>query len=156
VIGSLVAQLCSQFGWYPEELELAFDHSSNIAGQKRRPSFSVLRDTLLSFAGDNKIILLIDALDECGRRKDVLDFISNLKEATRYINILITSRDESDIQEALHSFTRLRIESRLNDMDRDIRYFINNRLQSDRKLQWLNSSVKADIAGSLNTKSAGM
>jgi hypothetical protein len=109
VIGSLVAQLCSQFGWYPEELELAFDHSSNIAGQKRRPSFSVLRDTLLSFAGDNKIILLIDALDECGRRKDVLDFISNLKEATRYINILITSRDESDIQEALHSFTRLRI-----------------------------------------------
>jgi hypothetical protein len=156
MIGSLVAQLFSQFGWCPEELELAFDRSSNIAGQRRGPSLSVLQQALQAFARNSTVILLIDALDECGSRKDALDFISSLTKTMQNVNVLITSRDELDIREALHSFARLRMESRLEEMNLDIRFYIDSRLQSDSKLQWLNSSVKTDIVSLLNSKSAGM
>jgi hypothetical protein len=156
MVGSLVAQLCSQSGWCPKELELAFDRSSNIAGQKKRPSFSVLQEALQAFATHNKVILLIDALDECDGRKDFLEFISSLAKTMQNVNILVTSRDEPDIREALHCFARLRMESRLEEMNLDIRYYIDSRLQSESKLQWLNSSVKTDIVSLLNSKSAGM
>jgi hypothetical protein len=156
VIGSLVAQLCSQLGCYPEELELAYDRSNTMGGQRRRPTLLVLMHTLQSFARDNEIILLIDALDECSNRKDLIDFICKIPEEMRHIKIFITSRDELDIQEAFRPFTRLRIESHLDEIDQDIRYYIDQCFHSDRQLQWLNSSVKIDIASSLNSKSAGM
>lgn len=156
VIGSLVAQLCSQVGWYPEELELAYDRSSNTAGQKRRPTFSVLQQALEVLAKDGKLILLVDAIDECNCRKDLIELICRLTQTIQQVKILITSRDELDIREAFHVFARVRMESRLEDMDRDIRDYINSRLQSDPKLQWLNASIRATIASSLNAKSAGM
>lgn len=156
LVGSLAAQLCHQFGWFPEELVHAFDHSRNGVGQTKRPRYALLTEVLQSFSSIWRISLLIDALDECGGRKDVLDFLTNLQEATRNVSIFITSRDELDIQEALRSFTRLRIENHLDQVDRDIGYYINHRLQSDKTLQRLTTSIKNDIQRSLTSKSAGM
>ena len=156
VIGSLVAQLCSQVGRYPDELEIAYDRSSNMPGQRRRPSLSVLQHVLQVFAEKGKLILLVDAVDECNCRKDIIEFISSLTQTIQHVNILITSRDELDIREAFHVFTRVRMENQLENMDGDIRNYIDSRLQSDPKLQWLNPSIRATIASSLNARSAGM
>lgn len=154
VIGSLVAQICSQLGSFPAELEAAFAHSSS-GGAKRRPEISVLTSTLVVLAKENKIILLIDALDECSKRGDMLTAISNLKEADN-IQIFITSRAEPEIPEGLDFFRRLKIESNLQAVDLDIRNYINRRLESDRKLLWLKPALKSDIIESLNKKSQGM
>jgi hypothetical protein len=155
VLGSLVAQLCAQSGWFSEDLKIEFD-CSNSAGQRRRPSFFALRGALQSFSKEGRVILLIDALDECNKRNEVLEFISVVQEATENINILITSRDEPDIRAALPTFARTRLENWSIEMNRDIRAYLNHRLERDPRLQWLAASVKIDIARSLDAKSAGM
>jgi hypothetical protein len=154
VIGSLVAQLCSKLRHFPDELQQAFVHSSS-GGQNRKPSLSILSTKIKLLARNQKIILLVDALDECDQRSDILKAISSL-EAADNINILITSRAEVDIQDGLDFFTRLRIESRLSEVDEDIRKYINHRLESDQKLLWLKPSIRSDVMESLNSKSQGM
>jgi hypothetical protein len=156
VIGSLVGQLCSQIDWYPDELESAFDRSGSHVGQRRRPTFTVLKQVLLLLAKDNRITLLIDGLDECGGREEILEFVSSLGEEDGNISMLITSRNELEIQEALKFFTAVRIENRLKEMNRDIQNYVNHRFQSDKKLQKLSNSVKNDIANAMMFKSSGM
>ena len=154
VIGSLAAQLCSQLGYFPEKLELAFAHCSS-GGQKRRLTLPVLMEILVVLSVERKFILLVDALDECDKRGDMLNTIVSLKQAVN-INMLITSRAEPEIQDTLFFFRKLCIESNLQEVGQDIRRYIEHCLESDRKLLWLNPSVRSDIANSLNSRSHGM
>lgn len=154
IIGSLVAQLCSQFQC-PEELILAFKDSLS-PGQRRRPSWELLKQTLSWFSKDQKILILVDALDECEQREEVLNFLSKLREDSGKISMLVTSREEADIEGAFQSFSRLRIEKRRPEVDRDIKSYIDQRLEVDAGLKGLPPSVKADIRLSLNGKCAGM
>ena len=154
VIGSLVAQLCSQMRYFPKKLELAFAHCSS-GGQKRRLTLPVLMEILVVLSVERKFILLVDALDECDKRGDMLNTIVSLKQAVN-INMLITSRAEPEIQDTLFFFRKLCIESNLQEVGQDIRRYIEHCLESDRKLLWLNPSVRSDIANSLNSRSHGM
>jgi hypothetical protein len=159
VLGSLVAQLCAQTGRFPPELESQFDRSNcSSAGQRRRPNFTVFRDVLQSLSEDNRLVLLIDALDECDNRDQVLEFISVIQAAVHNISILITSRDEPDIRATLRKdpFVHIRLENRSEEMDRDIQSYLDSRLKTAPNLQRLPSAVKIDIAQSVNAKSAGM
>lgn len=156
LIASLAAQLCYQFGWCPTDLELACNQSNNYPGQRKRPSFKNLAKTLQEYARDSKIFLLIDALDECSSRDEVLHFLMDLTKSKQNINVLVTGRDEPNIREELTSVTRLEIETRLHDVESDIQRYIDHRLQSDRKLHWLSASVKSEIGYALRTDSGGM
>jgi hypothetical protein len=156
VISSLVAQLCSQTQRFPKVLETEFDHHSNSLGQKNKPSFSVLIEALEAFAKESKIILLIDALDESEKCQELLGYLSELQNIKGSINVLVTGRNALHIEEALSSFTRLRLESCETEMDHDILSYIDHRLQFDRKLKWLKPAVRSDIAQILSTKSLGM
>ena len=156
VVGSLVAQLCSQIGSYPVELETAFEASQRRSGPQRPPSFSVLLAVLQSLSRLHPIILLVDAIDECDGRRDLLDFLASLQHSTQRISILVTSRDEVDIRDTLSSFTHVRLETYVKDVDQDIRSYVEHRLTSDSRLRKLQSSLKADIKDSLSSKSAGM
>ncbi|OCL09903.1 hypothetical protein AOQ84DRAFT_246552, partial [Glonium stellatum] len=75
---------------------------------------------------------------------------------TAVVSALVTSRDQLDIQEALWSFQRLRMESRLQEVDNDIAFYVDHRLQSDQRLKRLSGPVKSDIKQALSTKSASM
>lgn len=156
VIGSLVAQLCSQMGFCPEELDHAFSHSKNGNSPQKRPSFTILREVLRSLARLRRITLLIDAIDECEGRKDLLDFLISLRDCGARISVLVSSREEMDIKDALKSFMHVRLESHTKDVDEDIKSYIEHRLVSDQRLQSLQSSLKEDIKQSLRAKSAGM
>ncbi|KAF2187577.1 hypothetical protein K469DRAFT_517615, partial [Zopfia rhizophila CBS 207.26] len=68
IIGSLVAQLCSQFP-YPQDLTIAYK-ASQSPGRKSRPRWDTLRYTLREFSKSRKVLLLIDALDECEKREE--------------------------------------------------------------------------------------
>ena len=58
------------------------------------------------------IVLIIDALDECGReadRKDLMQALSNgFSDLPSFIRIILVSRPESDIQHALGSHSHVR------------------------------------------------
>lgn len=154
VIGSLVAQLCSQFQ-HPEKLLLAY-RDSLTPGKRRRPSWDVLKDTILWFSKERKILILSDALDECEKREEILEFFCKLSKEQGNISVFVTSREEADIEVTFQSYPRLRMENRRVEVDRDIQSCIDQRLATDANLKNLPLTVKTDIKLSLMEKCAGM
>jgi hypothetical protein len=156
VIGSLVAQLCCESGNFPVELVYAFDSKRDNCGRRQRPDFEVLKRALQLFAEENKLILMIDAIDECEGRESLLEFIGILGNEMENISLLITSRNEPDIHDRLLFCERVTLESHLKEMDHDVKSYIDNRLKSDQNLQWLDASVKAEIRSYMKRRSGGM
>ena len=84
------------------------------------------------------IYIILDALDECEDRHELL---TNLEQIVSWedvsLHMLVTSRREIDIDEALtplsSSRNRIRIQSTL--VNTDIRTYVHDRLQVDRKLK---------------------
>lgn len=153
VLGSLVAQICSQLEFCPEELELAFSHSRH---SNKRPTITLLRDILCSLSISRRIVLLIDGVDECNERKELLKSMTYFKHMSENISIFLTSRHELDIQDALISFEHIRIETWTKEVDKDIEIYIDHRLQTDQRLLRLKDSVKEEIRQCLHSKSSGM
>lgn len=133
VMGSLVSQLCSQSGVFPTDLEDAYQHTRNTHD---RPSVQLLRQLLEDFAARSRVTLLIDALDECLQREEVAEFISELTTKAS-LRMLLTSRDEPELQSGLDQFVRVRIEAHLVEVSVDIKSYIDHRLRSEKRLQWL-------------------
>ncbi|KIV95467.1 hypothetical protein PV10_03121 [Exophiala mesophila] len=157
LLGSLVAQICSRTNTFPSLLEQAFDQShSGPPGQKKPPTLAVLQSCLESFAAQSDLILLVDAIDECQQRSDVFEFFAALRTSCSNVRVLLTSREEAEIESGLHSFDHFRIEGHLNEVNDDVQAYVAHRLSSDRNLQWLNDSIKDEIANQLMRKSAGM
>ena len=136
-------------------------YSSCLKGG-RQPAFEVLLETLrqmMASLGD--IYIIIDALDECIEREQLL---TDLEEMASWddviLHILTTSRRETDIEESLnllsHERNRISIQGTL--VDADIRTYTQDRLQNDRKLRrWLkHPKVQLEIEDTLVEKAAGM
>lgn len=105
--------------------------------------------------------LVIDALDECLERNELM---ANIEELTswkeRNVHILATSRWEEIIAESIkplsHREERICIQSRL--MNIDIRSYIRGRLRIDRNLKrWQTKpEVQQEIEDTLMGKADGM
>ena len=128
----------------------------------RQPPGDVLLDTLhqmMTSLGDTYIIL--DALDECEDRHELL---ANLEQIVLWedvnLHVLVTSRREIDIDEALTPFSdsqhRISIQSTL--VNADIRTYVHDRLQVDRKLKrWQKDfNMQREIEDTLMRKADGM
>lgn len=107
------------------------------------------------------IYIILDALDECDDRHELL---TNLEQIVSWedvnLHVLVTSRREIDIDEALtplsNSRNRISIQSTLvND---DIRIYVQDRLQVDRKLKrWQKDlNMQREIENTLMSKVDGM
>lgn len=128
----------------------------------RQPTCEVLLDTLrqmMTSLEDTYIIL--DALDECAERDELLtdlEEIASWEDAN--LHVLATSRREKDIEEALTPLgvarNRIGIQSAL--VNADIRTYIHDRLQADRKLKrWQKQpKVQIEIEKTLARKANGM
>ena len=105
--------------------------------------------------------LILDALDECVERSELLinlERIMSWEDAN--LHILVTSRREQDIEDALtpliEAKDQIGIQSAL--VNADIRVYIRDRLQIDRKLKrWKNNpKVQLEIEDELMKKACGM
>ncbi|KAI9697118.1 MAG: hypothetical protein M1820_007933 [Bogoriella megaspora] len=65
------------------------------------------------------------------------------------------SRDDPGIERHLHWASRIRLETRSEHVRKDVKLYIDQRLDGE-ELIWLGSSLKADIAKSLNEKADGI
>lgn len=102
-------------------------------------------------------MLVVDALDECDDCGKILSFISMLQAEDLAVKVLVTSRNELEIEDALSSsFSRLRLEYQRNEVNRDIKVYVEHRLGTDVRLKYLPAAVKTEIQQSLEEKSAGM
>ncbi len=156
IMGSLVAQICSQSNLFPDELEQAYDQSTSSPGQRLRPTLSLLSSVLMTVTVIHDVVLLVDALDECERPQDASAFLITLQHSCRNVRVLVTSRAHPEVQEGLQLYPGIRLEGHTKEVNRDIAFYINQRLENARQLQWLSESVKRDISSLLVEKSEGM
>lgn len=93
---------------------------------------------------------MVDALDECTDREDLLDFIEVLMGwKIDGLHVLTTIRKENDIVTSLEPLVtyQLCIESAL--VDADIRVHVLESLSNDRKLKTLSIDVQNEIEDAL-------
>ena len=105
----------------------------------------------------NKIYLVLDALDESIDQEIALDFIMDLlARKPGRVNILISSRQERNIQQVLENSATVIVAVTAETVDYDIRLHIQKRLSHDQRLQRWPETLRSDIEVSLIKGSLGM
>ncbi|RFU30781.1 hypothetical protein B7463_g5552, partial [Scytalidium lignicola] len=112
-------------------------------------------DRMLQSLVDDKVYILIDALDECeeSSRGDFLALLGELGEVAN-VKILITGRPELDIEETAQSMGRsLRIDS--GNINEDLSQFINIQIAKLQKKKKYPLKLINDIKTTLQHKAGG-
>ena len=155
--GSVLAQICFKLGSFPAALDEAFERSKMSASPYgKRTNLGTIIEILVDLSCQHRIVIVVDALDECDSRQDILEFFQKLGTQGSLLNLLVSSRDEIDIWEMLSDFPRLPLEAAWASLDRDIDYYINYRLSHDRDFKWLKQTFKQVIRERLDTQAMGM
>ena len=155
--GSLLAQICFKLGSFPAALNEAFERSKMSASPYgKRINLGTIIEMLIELTSQHRVTILVDALDECERREDLLDFLCKLARQGGHLNILVSSRDETDIRDTLSDFPRMRLESASACLDRDIDYYINYRLGHEPDFKWLKQTFKQTIRERLSAQANTM
>ncbi|KAI0181782.1 hypothetical protein GGR52DRAFT_55354 [Hypoxylon sp. FL1284] len=155
LLGSIICQALRKYGTIPSLVEEAFDSSAS-GGHTREPRVPFLLEALELISRENRLMVLIDALDEIEDRAESLDFFKDVHSTVKNISFLVTSREEKDIRQNLVGFHNVRIEDQVTEMDGDIARYTDYRLHTDPNLQWLNADVKNDISKSMQAQASGM
>ena len=159
MLRSLIVQLFAQCMNIPPILESLYSSCTN---GEHQPAYDSLLSTLHTMMRDFRdTYLVLDALDECSKRKELLLCIEELA-GWRDLNlhILTTSRREKDIEDSMKPLVddqrRICIQSAL--VDGDIRIYIHSRLQVDRDLRrWRDRpEVQQEVEDTLMGKADGM
>jgi NACHT domain len=147
MVKSLVTQLSQQCIRVPSLLDSLFDSSNN--GQ-RQPSVEGLLDALRQMSeGCPATYIILDALDECVNREELLRTIETIAGwQLQNLHITMTSRKERDIQSSLESLVEtcniIPLERAV--VDEDIRKYVRHRISADNKLQkWQNGETQTEI-----------
>lgn len=155
LIRSLIVQLMAQCPHLPESLQSA--HSRSQDGQKQ-PTIdeikTILRQMLENF---DATYILLDALDECMDRENLLKFMEALMGWNiDTLHVLATSRKENNIAIALEPLVTCQICIQSTLVDADIRVHILDKLSSIPRLKKWPVDVQKEIEDALMRGANGM
>lgn len=126
-LGWVISQLCHQSGLFvPVDTERGYSRGARLTIKEMLNS---LRETCQGF---NRVFVIVDGLDESHSRRDFLSCLKSMMSATGLDNlrILVASRDEQDIKDALLPMaTDISMSNYL--VGEDIGRFIQTQLQHD-------------------------
>lgn len=152
LIKSLIVQLSTQFASLPGALANLYSHSQGGACQPSLDSLIItIRDMMKGFQG---VYVILDALDECSDRAELLEFIAGMVGwRLGHVHILVTSRRERDLEAGLEPHVSGQINLQEAPVDADIQVYIHERLQ-----KWKKWPVKvlAEIEATLMEGAHGM
>jgi len=155
LIHSLITQLSSQSSSCPDKLAVLY--SQSLDGQ-RQPTVESLMTTLkFILEGFQHVYMILDALDECGDREQLLALIEEItewKHAT--LHILVTSRKEWDIEDCLIPRVSAQINLHSALVNADIQTHVHERLRNDSKLKKWPKKVHVQIEAALMEGAQGM
>lgn len=160
MVKSLITQLSQHCIQSPTALLNLF--STHLNGQRQPSSdelLQVLRQLIQDFSAS---FIVLDALDECTEREELL--LPILEEIARWrlenLHVIVTSRYEADILSSLGCLipdnSRVPLESK--EVDPDITSYVRHRLSADRNLRrWQKQpEVHREIEAVLTEKAHGM
>lgn len=134
----------------------------------RQPTETALQQLLARMMSNvGPIFLVIDALDECPRRKKhgrppqrelVIRWLEKVVlSSDSEVRAIVTSRDEeSDIQVAMSSFRATSVLFTTAETNADIRRFVESQVEGDSKLRTLDPQLKEEVKSTIGRKSDGM
>lgn len=123
----------------------------------RQPPIQLLEDTLLYVVESfDKIYIIIDSLDECSERKDLLQWIRTIVAGgSGKLHTMVTSRSEPDIRQGLRSVVGLEEISITGPaIEGDISTFLDSKLVAID--EWNEPGLKQLVKDSLLDDSDGM
>ncbi|KAH0537579.1 hypothetical protein FGG08_005645 [Glutinoglossum americanum] len=152
---SIVAQLHDQIDTLPDAVRKLHDQ---YKGGRQQPSMQDLAAALLPTLGGLKsAYIIVDALDECSGREQLLEQISDLAQCkTGNLHMLVTSRKERDIQTYLDPIVTSNCSIEIAEVDADIRLYVRNRLQKDLRMKCWPDPAKWEVEQSLASGACGM
>ncbi len=157
MLRSLITQLWQQTGEEANAVDELYLACSNGGSQ---PSSSMLMDTLQKLLLNSAdVFILLDALDECTEIESLMENIERMAGwKISNLHMLVTSRKKKEIEESmselLHDERRICIQSA--QVEGDIRMYIQNRIQTDRRLKKWQKEVQAEIETVLVDKAGSM
>ncbi|KAL9596235.1 MAG: hypothetical protein Q9219_005946 [cf. Caloplaca sp. 3 TL-2023] len=159
MLRSLIAQLWSTRHSSHGPLEILYQKCSQ--GTKQ-PSIKELETALKDLIDSHETtFIVLDALDECENRGELLDFLENAARwKSSKLQVLMTSRSLKDFQDfcevELGNGSRLSIDE--PNVNNDIRHHVHGVLQIDRRFKrWRNHpDVQSEIENKLMEKAGGM
>ena len=127
----------------------------------QEPTLGDLQNTLQRILdGFSSTFIILDALDECGERGKLLNWIQtiilkNLEEDINLgLHLIFTSRPEQEIEDKFKSYHYLDLVE--ESENHDIAAYLDYQLQSDSNLQKWNSDVQEQIKLTLMEQADGM
>ncbi|KAL9607602.1 MAG: hypothetical protein Q9167_007497 [Letrouitia subvulpina] len=152
LIRSLISQGFAKIPDIPERLNsTSKDNSQKPTARSLLPTLRDIVDRCSSY------FLILDALDECADREELLKTIKVIIDwKLKNLHVLATSRKEIDIQESLETCLTSQISIQDEIVSADIYTFVRARLQSDHKLKRWPEKVKAEIEETLKDGAHGM
>jgi ankyrin repeat protein len=154
----LLLSLVAQFG----HREPGFEILGRLYGLKaRKPGREEQERILLaSLASFDLVFCHLDALDECpetdGVRQRLLQGIRDIAEQAPNLQILVTSRDESDIRRWIAQPGTVSIPVARQVIDADIRRYVKTQMNYSSRLSRLDPATKIFVEETLLQKADGM
>ena len=159
MLRSLIMQLSSNHQSIPEPLLSFFKSCQDGAKPPQTKDLETLLKALIDLY--EKTFIVLDGLDECEDRQELLNFIeSAIGWKSQKLNVIMTSRKLKDFEDLFDAEMeeRSRLSIQNENVDEDIRSYVHGKLQNDRKFKrWQGQpKVRQEIETKLMEKSDGM
>jgi hypothetical protein len=156
---SLLCQLVQRSVVIPKGVDALFSSCEN--GQ-RKPSSHALLDVTRQVAQEfAHVYVVLDALDECSQRSELMDMLKTMAGwQLDNLHLLMTSRKERDIERSLEGYVEEEdaVCLQRDVVDKDIQRYVQQRLGDDKDLAKWNkdAAVRQEIEAALMGGARGM
>jgi hypothetical protein len=159
MLRSLLSQLLQRSFMIPKGIDALFSSSDN--GQRQPSLHALLEVTPQVMQQFTHAYIVLDALDECTQRQELMDVLETVAGwQLDNMHLLMTSRKERDIESSLESFVEEEdtVCLQRDVVDRDIQRYVQQRLSDDKKLAKWNkdAAVRQEIEDALMQGARGM
>ncbi|RYO14807.1 Vegetative incompatibility protein [Alternaria arborescens] len=159
MLRSLLCQLVQRSVVIPKGVDVLFSSCEN--GQ-RKPSSHALLQVIKEAAQEfTHVYVVLDALDECAQRSELMDMLETVAEwQLDNLHLLMTSRKERDIERSLEGYIKEQdaVCLQRDAVDQDIQRYVQQRLLVDKGLAKWNkdAAVRQEIEAALMRGACGM
>jgi hypothetical protein len=155
LIRSLIVQFAASYEGIPATLAKLYQSCHD---GKSQPSMQSLQSVLLTILESfDEIYIVLDALDECTEKKDLLKWIKQITSWKRSkLHLLVTSRLEEDIAMDLRLLDPDHVYIRQDLITPDVERYIDCTLRGENAFNRWNDKIKANIKCKLMESAGGM
>jgi hypothetical protein len=155
LIRSLIAQFATPYGGIPTALAKLYQSCHDGRSQ---PSVQSLQSVLFNiFESFENIYIVLDALDECTERKDLLKWIKRMASwKGSKLHLLTTSRPEEDIAKNMRLLDPDYVDIKSDLITLDVKRYIDCILDGEDAFDRWNDEIKANIKSKLLESAGGM